>query len=89
MAHHHPWATTMAASKMQHHRAMPNPMMEEEDLVRFLSTMVDEEEQEQKEHLSLMELEGQEQALGVPETRMMQKTQQEQEEKEEVFKSIG
>jgi hypothetical protein len=79
----------MAASKMQHHRAMPNPMMEEEDLVRFLSTMVDEEEQEQKEHLSLMELEGQEQALGVPETRMMQKTQQEQEEKEEVFKSIG
>ncbi len=74
---------------MQHHRAMPNPMMEEEDLVRFLSTMVDEEEQEQKEHLSLMELEGQEQALGVPETRMMQKTQQEQEEKEEVFKSIG
>ncbi len=81
----------MAASKMQHHRYMPNPMMEEEDLVRFLSTMVDEEEQEQEveEHLSLMELEGQEQALGVPETRMMQKTQQEQEEKEEVFKSIG
>ncbi len=67
---------------------MPNPMMEEEDLVRFLSTMVDEEEQKQEveEHLSLMELEGQEQALGVPETRMMQKTQQEQ---EEVFKSIG
>jgi hypothetical protein len=63
-------------------------MMEEEDLVRFLSTMVDEEEQEVEveEHLSLMELEGQEQALGVPETRMMQKTQQEQ---EEVFKSIG
>jgi hypothetical protein len=63
-------------------------MMEEEDLVRFLSTMVDEEEQKQEveEHLSLMELEGQEQALGVPETRMMQKTQQEQ---EEVFKSIG
>ncbi len=81
----------MAASKMQHHRSMPNPMMEEEDLVRFLSTMVDEEEQEQEveEHLSLMELEGQEQALGVPETRMMQETQQEQEEKEEVFKSIG
>lgn len=76
---------------MQHHRSLPNPMMEEEDLVRFLSTMVDEEEQEQEveEHLSLMELEGQEQALGVPETRMMQKTQQEQEEKEEVFKSIG
>jgi hypothetical protein len=66
-------------------------MMEEEDLVRFLSTMVDEGEQEQKveEHLRLMELEGQEQALGVPETQMMQKTQQEREEKEEVFKSIG
>jgi hypothetical protein len=70
---------------------MPNLMMEEEDLVRFLSTMVDKEEQEQEveEHLSLMELEGQEQALGVFETRMMQKTQQEHEEKEEVFKSIG